>query len=142
MLEIIAMSNPTEKLEQKELQSELDEIMLMIRVNRNSEVGKMKHRNIRYAIQSLINEARIEELKQLDSLTHSFMSLGTDFIYEYRQSAVDARIKELETPNQVEVMCTACSGSGIGASGDSNSTCIECNGDIAVDIGFKEATNE
>lgn len=55
MLEIIAMSNPTEKLEQKELQSELDEIMLMIRVNRNSEVGKMKHRNIRYAIQTLIN---------------------------------------------------------------------------------------
>lgn len=27
-----------------------------------------------------------------------------------------------------EVMCTACNGSGIGPSGDTNSTCYECNG--------------
>lgn len=27
-----------------------------------------------------------------------------------------------------EVMCTACSGSGIGPSGDTASTCYECNG--------------
>jgi phage shock protein A len=45
-------------------------------------------------------EARIDELEQLDSLTHSFMSLGSDFEYSYRQSAVDDRIAELKAKEQ------------------------------------------
>lgn len=47
-----------------------------------------------YVAQRVI-EGRIDELKHLDSLTYSFMSLGNDFDYSYRQSAIDARIKEL-----------------------------------------------
>lgn len=39
--------------------------------------------------------ARVDELKHLDSLTYSFMSLGNDFDYSYRQSAVDDRIATL-----------------------------------------------
>lgn len=41
--------------------------------------------------------AKVDELKNIDSLTHSFMSLGNDFVYEYRQSSVDKRIQELNT---------------------------------------------
>lgn len=45
-------------------------------------------------------QARVDELKHIDSLTYSFMNTGKDFIYEYRQSAVDQRIKELSTPKE------------------------------------------
>jgi len=47
-------------------------------------------------ISQLITDARVDELKHFDTLTYSFMSLGNDFDYSYRQSAVDNRIKELK----------------------------------------------
>lgn len=62
------------------------------------EVGgeELNHDEAKAKLESLLVEARIDELKHLDSLTYSFMSLGNDFDYSYRQSAIDAHIKELE----------------------------------------------
>lgn len=80
-------------------------------------------------VSEAVNKARIEELDRLFTTKRiNDEQIVNQATFEY----ILDRIGELETPNQVEVMCTACSGSGIGASGDSNSTCMECDGDGAV----------
>jgi len=38
-----------------------------------------------------------------------------------------------------EVMCVACSGSGIGPSGDTGSTCYECGGTGATTTNLKDS---
>lgn len=49
----------------------------------------------RTALELAERAARVAELKNLDWLTYSFMSLGNDFTYSYRQSAIDKRIAAL-----------------------------------------------
>lgn len=78
-----------EKLKHKEMQWSVYDGQYQVYV-------KLASKAIKALISDITIQSRIDELKHIDSLTHSFMSTGNDFLYEYKQSVVDERIAELE----------------------------------------------
>lgn len=108
MSDLMDKSNTEHKLEHK-INTDFEEVLnaemaTMLEMHPNHVLEPFHSRILLAHNQSLeaaVRAARIEELKNFDGLTYSFMSLGNDFTYQYRQSAVDARIAELQAlPNK------------------------------------------